>query len=95
MNWNAFFLPLTLGIVGFGAAAQAVEPQKIASTLALPDAEIVTAYQRAATQNVLAAIKRGTRPLIDGPEGRRSVEIILAVYKSARTGKVVELPLKK
>ena len=44
-------------------------------------------------QNVLNAIKRGTKPLIDGREGRRSVEIILAVYKAAETGKAVKLPL--
>jgi predicted dehydrogenase len=42
---------------------------------------------------VLTAIKKGTRPLIDGPEGRRSVEIILAIYKAAETGRAVKLPL--
>lgn len=44
--------------------------------------------------DVLKAIKKGTRPLVDGPEGRRSVEIILAIYKSAETGRAVQLPLK-
>jgi UDP-N-acetyl-2-amino-2-deoxyglucuronate dehydrogenase len=44
-------------------------------------------------QDVLTAIKKGTEPLIDGREGRRSVEIILAVYKAAETGKAVKLPL--
>jgi len=44
-------------------------------------------------QNVLNAIKKGEKPLIDGPEGRRSVEIILAVYKAAETGRAVALPL--
>jgi predicted dehydrogenase len=44
-------------------------------------------------QNVLEAIKRKTTPLIDGPEGRRSVEIILAIYKAAETGRAVTLPL--
>jgi UDP-N-acetyl-2-amino-2-deoxyglucuronate dehydrogenase len=44
-------------------------------------------------QDVLNAIKKGTKPLIDGPEGRRSVEIILAVYKAAETGRAVKLPL--
>ena len=43
--------------------------------------------------DVLKAIKRGTAPAIDGPEGRRSVEIILAIYKSAETGRAVRLPL--
>ena len=45
-------------------------------------------------KNVLAAIKKGGKPAIDGPEGRRSVEIILAIYKAAETGKSVQLPLK-
>ena len=45
-------------------------------------------------KNVLNAIKKGTQPLIDGPEGRRSVEIILAIYKAAETGRTTELPLK-
>ena len=44
-------------------------------------------------QNVLQAIRKGTAPLVDGPEGRRSVEIILAVYKAAETGGAVRLPL--
>lgn len=45
-------------------------------------------------KDVLKAIKNGTTPLIDGPEGRRSVEIILGIYKAAETGRTVELPLK-
>ncbi len=44
-------------------------------------------------RDVLEAIKKGTNPLVDGPEGRRSVEIILAVYKAAETGRAVRLPL--
>lgn len=45
-------------------------------------------------KDVLKAIKKGGKPLIDGHEGRRSVEIILAIYQSAETGKAVRLPLK-
>jgi predicted dehydrogenase len=44
-------------------------------------------------RDVLNAIKKGTRPLIDGHEGRKAVELILAIYKSAETGKAVQLPL--
>ena len=44
-------------------------------------------------QDVLNAIDNGTRPLIDGPEGRRSVEIILAIYLASETGSTVTLPL--
>ena len=45
-------------------------------------------------RDVLAAVKKGTKPLVDGPEGRRSVEIILAIYKAAETGRAVALPLR-
>ena len=43
--------------------------------------------------DVVRAIKEGTKPLIDGYEGRRSVEIILGVYQAAEFGRVVKLPL--
>ena len=46
-------------------------------------------------RDVIKAIKTGGKPAIDGHEGRRSVEIILAIYKAAETGKAVQLPLKK
>ena len=46
-------------------------------------------------KDVIKAIKKGTKPTIDGVEGRRSTEIILAIYKAAETGKAIELPLKK
>ncbi len=37
---------------------------------------------------VKAVVTEG-RPLVDGEEGRKSVEIILAIYKSAKTGRRV------
>jgi len=46
-------------------------------------------------RDVISAITKGTELAIDGAEGRKSVEIILAIYKSSETGKVVQLPLKK
>lgn len=42
-------------------------------------------------KDVMEAIQTGRKPAIDGYEGRRSVEIIVSVYESARTGKVVTL----
>ena len=39
------------------------------------------------------AVTTGGTPLVDGVEGRKSVEIILAVYEAARTGRSVKLPL--
>jgi predicted dehydrogenase len=44
-------------------------------------------------RDVLQAIKKGRPPRIDGLEGRRSVEVILAIYKAAETGRAVTLPL--
>jgi UDP-N-acetyl-2-amino-2-deoxyglucuronate dehydrogenase len=45
-------------------------------------------------QDFVDAIRKHRPPAIDGREGRRSVEIILGIYKSAQTGKRVPLPLK-
>jgi UDP-N-acetyl-2-amino-2-deoxyglucuronate dehydrogenase len=44
-------------------------------------------------RDFLDAINNGTDPLITPIEARKPVEIILAVYESARTGKPVKLPL--
>lgn len=42
----------------------------------------------------LRAIDTGTEPIVDGREGRKSVEIIRAIYRSAATGRAVPLPLE-
>jgi len=44
-------------------------------------------------RDVLRAIESGGTPAIDGREARKPLEIILAVYQSARTGRDVALPL--
>ena len=41
----------------------------------------------------LDAIDEGRDPAVDGREGRKSVEIIRAIYRSAGSGQVVRLPL--
>ena len=46
-------------------------------------------------RDVLAAIDENRGPTVDGHEGRRSVEIILAIYESGVTGKRVRLPLRR
>jgi predicted dehydrogenase len=38
------------------------------------------------------AVRSGRPPLVDGREGRRAVEVILAIYRSAATGRTVDLP---
>jgi len=44
--------------------------------------------------DLIKAINKDGTPSVDGHEGRRSVEVILAIYKAAETGKTVTLPLK-
>jgi UDP-N-acetyl-2-amino-2-deoxyglucuronate dehydrogenase len=39
------------------------------------------------------AIKTGGRPLVDGREGRKAVEVILGIYRAAETGQTVALPI--
>jgi UDP-N-acetyl-2-amino-2-deoxyglucuronate dehydrogenase len=46
-------------------------------------------------QDIVKAIKNGDSPLIDGHEARQSVELVLAIYQAARTGRSVTLPLKR
>ena len=45
-------------------------------------------------RNVLGALRGGVRPDIDGREGRKSLELVLGIYASARTGRDVPLPLR-
>ncbi|WP_422930429.1 Gfo/Idh/MocA family protein [Singulisphaera sp. PoT] len=40
----------------------------------------------------LRAIDEGGEPLVDGREGRKSVEIIRAIYQSSKEGKAIRLP---
>jgi predicted dehydrogenase len=48
-------------------------------------------YHARQLADFLDALQTGRKPLVDGREGRKAVEVILAVYRSAETGKVVEL----
>jgi UDP-N-acetyl-2-amino-2-deoxyglucuronate dehydrogenase len=42
-------------------------------------------------RDFVQAIQAGKAPMVDGREGRRAVEVILAVYESQKTGRVVEM----
>lgn len=46
-------------------------------------------------QDVLEAIEQDRPPLIDGHEGRRSVEVILGIYLAAQTRAAVQFPLQE
>ncbi|STQ14592.1 glucose--fructose oxidoreductase [Enterobacter cloacae] len=45
--------------------------------------------------DLLYAIEHGTAPLVDGLQGKRSLELITAIYKSAVTRCVVSLPIQR
>jgi predicted dehydrogenase len=42
--------------------------------------------------DVLDSIETGREPLVSGEKGKKALEIILAIYKSHKTGKPVDLP---
>ncbi|HLO80862.1 MAG TPA: Gfo/Idh/MocA family oxidoreductase [Chitinophagaceae bacterium] len=42
-------------------------------------------------EDMMQAIESGREPLIDAVEGRKSVKIVLAVYESARSGRLIHL----
>ena len=44
--------------------------------------------------DLLQSIERGTAPLVDGVQGKRSLELITAIYKSAITRSIVALPIR-
>lgn len=44
-------------------------------------------------EDMLEALETGRQPLVDGQEARKAVEIVLAIYQSARERKSVTLPL--
>ncbi|MBT6847739.1 MAG: gfo/Idh/MocA family oxidoreductase, partial [Planctomycetaceae bacterium] len=46
-------------------------------------------------RDAIRSIQGKSSNSIDGAEGRRSVEIILAIYKAAESGKSISLPLKR
>lgn len=45
--------------------------------------------------DVIDAIWNGREPLVDAEAGKRALELVLAIYKSAATGTAVKLPLEE
>ena len=45
-------------------------------------------------ENVISCLRGEAQPLTDGREGLRSLELLIAAYKSARDGKQISLPLE-
>jgi predicted dehydrogenase len=67
-----------------GAGAGANDPKAIGH-----------AWHRMNLEDTITAIRSKSRPAVDGAEGRKAVELILALYASAQTGGApVDLPLR-
>lgn len=49
------------------------------------------AAHRVQLADFVAAVREGRPPLVDGHDGRRALELVLAIYQSARTGEVLRL----
>ena len=56
-------------------------------------ADISFAGHQRQIENMIHCIETGDELLIDAAEGRKSVEIVLAIYESARAGKKIDLPM--
>jgi len=73
--------------------ATALERKKESSGAKDPTKFIDWKGHHAQLADMVKAVKEDRKPIVDGYEGRKAVEIIVAVYKSARDGTPVELPL--
>ncbi|MCL6456990.1 MAG: Gfo/Idh/MocA family oxidoreductase, partial [Gorillibacterium sp.] len=76
---------------GFPEDNPELEQQIQAYNDALPELQYEGHYGQ--IDNVLHAIETGEPVLIGGQSGRATLELIMAIYKSASTGQAVKLPL--
>ena len=89
----------------FSVAAEKSKPNGFGETDAELEKEITEKYNAIPSRkyegfegeidNILTAIETGTEPLISGLDGRMTVELITAIYKSGCTKQTVTLPLSK
>jgi predicted dehydrogenase len=67
--------------------------QKVGASGGASDpAAISHIYHARQLRDFVQAIQTGRPPMVDGREGRRAVETILAIYESQKTGRAVALP---
>ncbi len=85
-------------LVGEAAIAHAVQVAtggtRAATTLAPPELGAGGAWgdaHRAQLADFLRCCRAGDAPLVDGTQGRQAVEVVLAAYESARTGRPYDL----
>jgi len=52
-------------------------------------------WHKAQIQDMICAIREDRAPAVDGREGRKALEIVRAIYQSAKTGEIVRFPVKE
>ena len=80
------------GPVGPYGASATPPPAAGPMGAAADPAAVPAGGHRAQLAEVLAAIEEGREPPVTGAEARRALELILAIYESAGTGRAVTLP---
>jgi UDP-N-acetyl-2-amino-2-deoxyglucuronate dehydrogenase len=66
--------------------------QKVGASGGASDPSAIShVYHARQLANFVEALQTGRKPLVDGREGRRAVELIRAVYESAKAGRTVAL----
>jgi len=79
-------------VAGPGAEAGGAPPGDIGATgVAADPAAVEVASHAAQIADLLTAIEEGREPAVGGMAGRAALEIVCAVYESARTGRTVRL----
>lgn len=74
------------------AAVKQRYAQKVGASGGASDPSAIShEYHRRQLADFIQAIQKGTQPQVDGREGRKAVNIIVSIYESARTGKVIEI----
>jgi UDP-N-acetyl-2-amino-2-deoxyglucuronate dehydrogenase len=76
------------GAAGGGAAGGGAQPAAAATPAGLD-----IASHAAQISDLLDAIDEGRQPSVTGADGRAALEVVLAVYESARDGRTVRLPV--
>ena len=81
-----------------GQSAGRIEHWRFADGMPAPEIteRIQSVYGNGHTRlynDMLAAIRQNRAPLVDAKEGRAALELVLAIYKSQKDGRVVRLPL--
>jgi UDP-N-acetyl-2-amino-2-deoxyglucuronate dehydrogenase len=70
------------------------DDDKLIETVATAPPNVYGFGHEAYYRNVLEALRGAATPDTDGRAGRKSLELILGIYESAKTGREVPLPLR-